>query len=134
MAKTWNPGDSSKFARQLTLGKPYYVVTNLSPRAGAFEDRQMYSKVTFTKRLPFTGTPCTEGGYSAETLCRQFGPVYDQPPAGIRNAADLAPQVAGPLDKFRKAHEKGRVDEAEATALEELLRVRNDPAFRDLFN
>ncbi|MGV9352305.1 hypothetical protein [Streptomyces misionensis] len=133
MAKTWNPGDSSRFARQLTLGKPYYYINNLSHRAGAFEDRQTYSTVVFTGHQPFTGIPVTDDGYGAEALCRRFGPIYDQPPAGMRNAADPAPQVSGPLGKFRKAHEKGRVDEAEAKALEELLRVRNDPKFRHLF-
>lgn len=133
MAKTWNAGDSKRFAREAKLGTPYYYVNNLSERAGAFEDRQTYSTIVFDSRQAFTGIP-TAGGYGAEALCRLFGPIYDQPPAGMRNAADAPPQVAGPLGKFRKAGEKGRVDEAEAKALEELLRVRNDPAFRDLFN
>lgn len=126
MPKTWTPGEAKKFARQLQLGKPYYVVMNVARNIAPYEDPKLASTYVFTSRLPFTGTPCTDSGYSAETLCRQFGPVYDTPPRGIRNIADPAPQVAGPLPQGYE----NVLDEAELRGLEKQVRDGSNPRTR----
>ncbi|MCM8552284.1 hypothetical protein [Streptomyces sp. STCH 565 A] len=97
MSKTWTPAQSKKFARELKLGKPYYFVYDISRRAAPYEDAHLYSEVVFTGRLGLTGTPCTDGGQSAATLCLNHGPMFDAPPRGLRNIADPSPQVAAPL-------------------------------------
>ncbi|MFI9344944.1 hypothetical protein ACIG0D_27315 [Streptomyces sp. NPDC052773] len=126
MPKKWNPGQERKFCRELQLGKPYYVVHNVERRVAPYEDAQLYSEYVFTKRLPITGTPCTEHGASASTLLRQHGPIYDAPPRGMRNLADPAPQVAGPLPKGYTA----RLDEAEIRGLEKRVADMPDPKKR----
>ena len=70
MANIWKPGDSKRFARQAKLDKTYYVVMNVNRRVAPYEDAQLYSEYVFTGRLPFTGSACTESGYSAEDVCR----------------------------------------------------------------
>lgn len=95
--RTWQPSQSKKFARELKLGETYYVVLNIAhAKTTSWGEDQMYSAYTFTSRLPLTGNPCTDSGYSAETLCRQFGPVYDTPPHGMHNIADKAPNDFAP--------------------------------------
>ncbi|MGW3196307.1 hypothetical protein ACWDBD_17310 [Streptomyces sp. NPDC001118] len=127
MPKTWNPGDSKKFARQLTLGKSYYIVYKIAQKLAPYEDAKLYSEFVFTKTLPFTGNPCTEFGYSAATLCRLYGPVYEQPPRGVRNIADAPPQVAGPL---LKGLDEAFLDEAELRGLEKQVADSSDPRTR----
>lgn len=117
MAK-WQPSEAKKFARQLELNRPYYVLIDMSRWTSPYEDAQCYSEVVFTKRLPFTGNPCTEYGGSAATWCQNFGPVYDTPPRGIRNIAGPSPQVAGPLPDGYEAY----LDEAELRGLEKRVR------------
>lgn len=115
MPKTWQPHQAKQFARQLQLGKPYYVVMNVARNVAPYEDSQLYSEMVFTKRLPLTRTPCSEYGSDAETWCQSFGPVYDTPPRGIRNIADAPPQVAAPLGS-NDYH--AYLDEAELRGLE----------------
>ncbi|MEH0552566.1 hypothetical protein [Streptomyces sp. B21-101] len=126
MPKTWKPGDSKRFARDVKLGQRYYTVAKVARNIAPYEDPYLASTYVFTSRLPLTGTPCTDSGYSAETLCRQFGPVYDAPPAGIRNVADAPRQVAGPLPKGYEAV----LDEAEIRGLEKQVRDGSDPKKR----
>jgi hypothetical protein len=128
MPKTWQPGDAKRFARQLELNKPYYIVMNVARNRAPYEDAQLASTYVFTSRLPFTGTPCTATGYSAETLCRNFGPIHDTPPRGIRNVAEPAPQVAGPLPAGYTAI----LDHAELRGLDKQVRDSSDPKKRHL--
>lgn len=124
--RVWQPGESKKFARQAKIGKPYYIVYNIATNLARYEDPQLYSEFVFTSRLPFTGNACTEYGSSAETICRQNGPIYEEPPAGIRNIGDLPPQVAGPLPK----NYRGILDEAEIRGLEKRVADMPDPKKR----
>ncbi|MFJ9740839.1 hypothetical protein [Streptomyces sp. NPDC101166] len=126
MPKIWKPGDSKRFARQLQLGKPYYAVMKVARNIAPYEDPYLYTEVVFTRRLPITGTPCTDGDYSAETWCRLYGPVTDTRPRNVRNVADRAPQVAGPLPKGYEAV----LDEAELRGLEKRVRDGSDPKKR----
>ena len=126
MPQTWNPRDAKKFARQLELNKPYYVVVKIDQHKSPWEDFELASTYVFTSRLPFTGNPCTATGYSAETLCQNFGPVYDTPPRGIRNFTDAAPQVAGPLPAGYEAV----LDHAELRGLDKQVRDGSDPRTR----
>ncbi|RRQ81544.1 hypothetical protein [Streptomyces griseofuscus] len=128
MGKTWQPQDHKKFAREAKLGKTYYYIVNLSPRAGAWEDKQLYSEVVFDGHAAFTGTP-TANGYSAATLCLQYGPIYEDQPRGIRNAAVAAPQVAGPLSQGYE----GVLDHAEIRGLEKQVADSSDPRTRRRF-
>lgn len=130
MPTTWQPRDSKRFARQAKLGKTYYVVMNVSRRIAPYEDAQLYSEYVFTGRLPFTNNACTDSGYSAEDICRLYGPVYEQRPANMRNVAAPAPQVAGPLPK----NYRGVLDEAEIRGLEKQVRDGSDPKKRRFWN
>lgn len=126
MPKTWQPGQAKKFARELTLGQPYYVVYAIAQNMSPYEDSHLYKEVVFTSRLPFTGNPCTDSGDSAHTLCQNFGPVYDTPPRNMRNIAEPGPQVGAPL-----GHDyRGYLDEAEIRGLEKHVRNGSDPITR----
>ncbi|MEU8977631.1 hypothetical protein [Streptomyces sp. NPDC048309] len=124
--KVWEPHKAKKFARELKLGKSYYVVMNIATSLAPYEDPQLYSEYVFTGHLPFTGNPCTDGGFSAVTLCQNFGPVYEEPPARMRNIADAPPQVAGPVPEGYEAY----LDEAEIRRLEK--RIGSTPGRRIL--
>ena len=126
MSKTWKPGDSKRFARELKLGQRYYTVAKVARNIAPYEDPYLATTHVFTGRLPLTGSPCTASGYSAVDLCRLHGPVYDTPPAGIRNVAAPAPQVAGPLPKGYTAV----LDEAELSGLEKQVAQSSDPKKR----
>jgi hypothetical protein len=126
MGRKWQRTDAKKFARDVQLGQPYYYVQEMSQKVARFEDRYTYSEVVFTGRLPFTNTPCTVSGFSAATLCLQFGPMLDTPPRGMRPLAGPAPQVAGPLpDGY-----EGVLDEDEIRGLEKRVADGSDPRKR----
>jgi hypothetical protein len=124
--RSWQPRDSKRFARQAKLNTTYYVVMNVNRRVAPYEDAQLYSEYVFTGRLPFTNNACTSSGYSAEDICRLYGPVYEQRPTGMRNVAAPAPQVAGPLGK----NYRGVLDEAELRGLEKRVADSSDPKKR----
>ncbi|WP_409469080.1 hypothetical protein [Streptomyces sp. HC307] len=126
MPKTWQPSDAKRFAREVKLNKPYYIVYNMATNLAPYEDSKTYSEIVFTDRLPFTGNPCTRGGTSAVGICQRFGPVYDTPPRGMRNIAGPAPQVAGPVPEGYEAY----LDEAEIRGLEKQVRDGSNPRIR----
>jgi hypothetical protein len=129
MPKTWSPGDAKKFARQVQLGKSYYTVNSHARNLGSYEDSHTYSEHVFDSRRPITGTPCS-GAVDAVTLCQRFGPVYEQPPAGMRNLSGPAPQVAGPLgDNY-----EGVLDEDEIRGLEKINSQNLTPRQRRALN
>jgi hypothetical protein len=126
MARTWKPGDEKKFIRELELGRPYYFVYKIAKNMAPWEDDELYSEIVFTKRIPLSSTPCTKYGTDAATVLRTHGPIYDTPPRGMRNIADPAPQVAGPLPKGYV----GVLDEAELRGLEKQVADMPDPKKR----
>ncbi|WP_055693412.1 hypothetical protein [Streptomyces prasinopilosus] len=126
MPKTWSPSQAKKFAKEARLNKPYYVVYDIAQNRAPYEDAQLYSEFTFTRRAPFTGNPMTDGGTSAEGLCLRYGPVYDKPPAGMRNVAGPGPQVGAPLGEDHSAY----LDEAELRGMEKLAAQGTDPRAR----
>lgn len=121
-SKTWEPHKAKKFARELEFGKSYFIVHDVATNLAPYEDGQLYSEYVFTRRLPITGIPCTEsGGMNAVKLCQNFGPVYEQPPAGMRNVATPGPQVAGPLpagEEFDRRLDADEVDHMEKRSRE----------------
>ncbi|CAL9368009.1 hypothetical protein [Streptomyces sp. enrichment culture] len=127
MSKSWSASQAKKFARDVELGKSYYVVYDISRRAAPYEDAHLYGEYRFTSRLPFTGSPCTESGYSAVTLCQTRGPVFDAPPRGMRNIADPSPQIAGPMGSDNY---EGILDEAELRGLEKQAAQTSNPKTR----
>ncbi|MFF0166786.1 hypothetical protein [Streptomyces prasinus] len=126
MPKSWDPSKAKKFAKEARLNVPYYVVYDIAQNRAPYEDAQLYSEFTFTRRAPLTGNPMTDGGTSAEGLCLRFGPVYDQPPAGMRNVAGPGPQVGAPLGEDHSAY----LDEAELRGMEKLAAQGADPRAR----
>jgi hypothetical protein len=126
MPKTWQPHQAKQFARELRLGQTYYYVNTHDTKRNPYEDSKTYSEVVFTGHLPFTRNPCTDGGYSAHTLCQNFGPMYDAPPRGLRNLDGPAPQVGAPLG----TDYRGYLDEAEIRGLEKHVRNSSDPHTR----
>lgn len=126
MPRTWKPSDAKRFCRDVQLGKTYYYVQNMATNIAPYEDSKTYSEVVFTDYLPFTKNPCTDGGYSAHTLCQNFGPMYDAPPRGLRNLDGPAPQVGAPL-----GHDySGILDEAEIRGLDKRVLSGSDPHTR----
>lgn len=125
MPKTWQPHQSKQFARQMKLNTPYYVVLKVARNLAPYEDSKLYSEYVFTGRRPLTGTPYC-GSMDAESLCRLYGPVYEQPPAGIRNVAGPGPQVDAPLGDDHSAY----LDEAEIRAMEKYAAQGGDPRAR----
>lgn len=123
--KSWKPGEAKKFAKQVQLGKTYYYVQAHATNLGAYEDSHTYSEIVFDYRRPLTGTPAS-GSMNAVQVCQNWGPVYDAPPAGLRNLAGPAPQVAGPLP----ADYEGILDEAEIRGLEKRVRDGSHPRKR----
>jgi hypothetical protein len=126
MPKTWKPGQERRFARELVLGKTYYTVVDIATNMAPYEDSKLYSEYVFTKRSRMFG-PCTEDGCPATTLLRQFGPIHDTPPRGMRNIADRAPQVAGPVGSNDY---EGRLDEAELRGLGKRVHDGSNPINR----
>lgn len=125
MPKTWEPRDAKRFAREVELNRPYYIVYTHALNLGPYEDAQTYSEIVFTARSPITGSALTDG-QSARGICERFGPVYDAPPRGLRNIADPAPQVAGPLPQDYSAP----LDEVELRGIAKHLAGASDPRRR----
>lgn len=125
MPKTWQPHQSKQFARQVQLGKTYYVVMNIATNLAPYEDSKLYSEYVFTGRRPFTGTPYS-GSMDAESLCRLYGPVHDAPPRGMRNIAGPGRTVRAPLGEDYTAY----LDAAEIRGLEKRVRDGSDPHTR----
>ncbi|MFF4574853.1 hypothetical protein [Streptomyces sp. NPDC001410] len=124
--KVWQPKDAKKFARQAKLNRPYYVVMQIATNLAPYEDSQLYSEYVFEGHRPFTGTPYC-GSMDAESLCLLYGPVYEEPPADIRNIATPGPQVAPPLGSNDYA---AYLDEAEIRGLEKRVANGSDPKRR----
>ncbi|WP_405747774.1 hypothetical protein [Streptomyces canus] len=127
MPKAWKPSDAKRFCRELKLGQTYYYVNTHDTKRNPYEDSKTYSEVVFTDRLWPTNNPCTDGGYSAHTLCQNFGPMYDAPPRGLRNLDGPSPQVAGPLGH---GEYRGYLDDAELRGLEKHVKNGSDPHTR----
>jgi hypothetical protein len=70
------------------------------------------------------------GSMDAVQLCQNHGPVYEKPPAGMRNVAGPGPQVAGPLP----AGYEGVLDEDELRGLEKLNGRSIPPKLRRALN
>lgn len=127
MPKTWQPHQDKKFARELKLGQPYYVINEIATNLAPFEDARMYSEYTFTECSRLTGTPRTDGGMTATELCRNWGPVYDTKPTRLRRLGSPGPQVAGPLGSNDY---QGYLDDAELRGLEKQVRDGSHPRKR----
>lgn len=123
--KTWQPGNAKKFAKDAQLDTPYYYINTHARNLGGYEDAHTYSEIVFDYRRPFTGTP-SSGSMDAVQLCRNFGPVYDRPPKGLRNLDGPAPQVGAPLgDNY-----EGLIDEDEFRSLAKHQRGSLPPHLR----
>ncbi|NED75361.1 hypothetical protein G3I51_24160 [Streptomyces sp. SID9944] len=124
MPKQWNCSQDKKFARELTFGKTYWVISDIATNLAPFEDAQMCRSYVFTERAPFTGTPMTADGVTARDLCRNRGPVYDTRPPGMRAFGEPLSRVAAPLGSNDY---EGVLDEAELRGLEKRVRDGSHP-------
>lgn len=129
MPKTWEPTrrgvrDLTNYIRQNGKGTTVYTVA--THRDWGLGAEQTYSAHTFTHTQPITGI-WQAGHLSPHALLSGFGRVYADPPRGIRNSADPAPQVAGPLGR---GDYSGYLDEAEIRGLGKRVRSGSDPATR----
>ncbi|SHL74765.1 hypothetical protein [Streptomyces yunnanensis] len=67
---------AKKFAREVELGKTYYIImTSTNP----WGDEPVWTSYVFDHRQVFTGGAMS-GSMSAEGLCLNYGPVYDEKP------------------------------------------------------
>lgn len=91
--------DAKELGRTARVGDTFYVVHDTATSLAPYEDGQLYSAHTVTFMHRFSATPAMiSGSYSVEAMVLRDGPVYTQPPKGMRNLATPGPQVAGPLD------------------------------------
>ncbi len=125
MPRTWQPHQAKQFARQVELGRPYYVVYDMATNLAPYEDSKTYSEYVFDSRSPITGNPMT-GHMSAVAFCQNYGPVYEAPPRGLRNIADEPRQFGAPLGNDYR----GYLDDAELRGLEKHVRSGSDPHTR----
>lgn len=125
MPKVWQPADANKFARWARKGVTVYTVADVARNLAPYEDSRLCSAHTADGESRITGSVMF-GHMSAKALCQNFGPIYEQPPAGVRNLAGPAPQVAGPLG----ADYDGVLDEAELRGLEKQAAQTSDPRKR----
>lgn len=103
MSKSWEPTPSGarKFARELKLNRPYYVIVELQQPWG---NEHVWDSYTFTRRDFFTGAPMS-GTLSAARLLQMFGTVYEEKPTDVRglNAKDQRyrpdPQIAADAEQ-----------------------------------
>lgn len=130
MARTWEPGrkGARDLNRYIRKGTTVYTVRKIATHMAPYEDPERYHAHTFDWRSPATGNWMT-GHLSAEGLLLQEGKVYEQPPRGMRNAADPAPQVAGPLGSNDYT---GYLDDAEISGLEKRVKSGSDPHTRQM--
>jgi hypothetical protein len=125
MPRSWQPSQAKQFAKQVELGRPYYVVYDMATNLAPYEDSKTYSEYIFDSRSRITGHPMT-GHMSAVAFCQNYGPVYDAPPRGLRNIADEPRQVGAPLGNDYR----GYLDEVEIRGLEKHVRNSSDPHTR----
>jgi len=125
--RSWEPTKkgAKELNRWLSKGKTVYTLRAVARNIAPYEDSQLYSAHTFDRRSPITGEWMTSH-LSASGLLAQEGTVYEQPPRGVRNIADPAPQVAGPLG----GNYEGVLDEAELRALEKHVADGSNPRTR----
>lgn len=129
MPKTWTPSQAKRFAKELTLGQPYYVVYDMATNLAPYEDSKTYSEYVFDSHSRITGLPMT-GHMSAVAFCQNYGPVYEAPPRGLRNIADPPRQYAGPLGHGDTGELSTELDAAELRGLEKRVRSGSDPHTR----
>lgn len=131
MPKTWQNtrGGVRDLTRHINSGRTtVYTVSNVSRHVAPYEDGQLYEEHTFDWRSPITKHWMT-GHLSVEGLLAQYGTVHEQPPRGMRNIADPAPQVAGPVPRGYSAY----LDEVELRGLEKRVRDSSEPRTRRFF-
>ncbi|WP_329390196.1 hypothetical protein [Streptomyces sp. NBC_01716] len=117
--------DAQKASRELKKGDVVYIVYDIANDRIPYEDAQLYSALRITGDHPLLGGAMI-GGQSVESLVLNYGPVYTQPPKGIRNVATPGAQVGGPLpDGY-----EGVLDEAEIRGLEKQVADGSDPRKR----
>ncbi|MDH6448210.1 hypothetical protein M2155_000618 [Streptomyces sp. SAI-119] len=126
MSRTWQRNQAKQFAKQVELGRPYYVVYDMATNLAPYEDSKTYSEYVFDSRSRLTGLPMT-GHMSAVAFCQNYGPVHEAPPRGMRNIADEPRQYAGPLGN---GDYSGILDESEIRGLEKHVRSGSDPHTR----
>lgn len=89
--------DAKELSRTARRGDKLYVIHDIATNLARYEDARLYSEYTVTGQHPLLGGAIISGSLSVEGLVLREGPVYTQPPKGIRNMAGPGPQVAGPL-------------------------------------
>lgn len=128
MSKTWQPGrkGARDLNRHISKGTTVYTVRKIATNLAPYEDPERYHAHTFDWFNRLTGHWMT-GHLSAEGLLLQEGTVYAEPPRGMRNAADPAPQYAAPLGSNDY---RGHLDSAEIRGLEKRVKDGSDPYTR----
>lgn len=131
MSKTWEPTKKGirDLNRHVRKGTVVYTVSEVARNVAPYEDSHLYVRHVFDWRSPITGSYMT-GHLSVAGLLSHYGTVYEQPPTGVRNIADPAPQVAGPLP----AGYEGLLDEAELRGLDKLNSRSLPPNVRRALN
>jgi hypothetical protein len=129
MPRTWknNRRDIADLKRRLRKGDVVYTVRTISRHVASYEDSHLYAAHEFTWSSPVTGSLMT-GHLSIEGLLAQEGEIHEQPPRGMRNIADPAPQVGAPLGRDYEAY----LDDSEIRGLGKRVRDASHPSTRRL--
>lgn len=85
----WAPGQATKFAAQVELGKSYYTIeTSVNP----WGEEPLWREWVFDHRQFITGTPMS-GAVSAVGACQRYGPMYDKQPMHVRAMFEQVDEV-----------------------------------------
>ncbi|MFB7244621.1 hypothetical protein ACFCYX_19435 [Streptomyces populi] len=127
MPKIWknNRRDIADLKRRLREGDVVYTVRKVSGHVAPYEDARLCVEHEFTWTNRVTGSLMT-GHLSIEGLLAQENEIHEQPPRGVRNIADPAPQVGAPLG----SNYEGRLDEPELRGLNKHVADGSDPRTR----
>lgn len=89
--------DAKLLSRTARRGDKLYIIVDIAQGRSSYEDAQLYSEYTVTGQHPLLGGAIISGSLSVEGLVYGYGPVYTQPPTGLRNIATPGPQHGPPL-------------------------------------
>ncbi|MGQ4513668.1 hypothetical protein [Streptomyces sp. DW26H14] len=86
--------DAKRLAREVKPGQKLYTICELKTNLPI--DKRLYSEWT-VRDGGFWAGPIVGMTTTVEQLVLREGPVYTEPPRGMRNIADPLPQLAEPI-------------------------------------
>lgn len=89
--------DARRASRELKKGDKVYAIHYIANERIPYEADRAYSEYVVKGEHPLLGGAIISGSLSVEGLVLLDGPIYMQPPKGVRAMTDPGSQCAGPL-------------------------------------